>query len=97
MESRRLRRPRRRAAVAPAPAPTNGGTQEALALTLRRLEELVTAAAATHAERAEEWRWYLDYLRQNIADDEPIPREYRLLVSLVFGKLPQVTRALDAL
>jgi hypothetical protein len=66
------------------------GGADTLGLTLWDLDDLVAGAAEERRDRLEEWRWYLDYLRRRSRPDGSIPREYRLLVRLVFGDLPGI-------
>ncbi len=67
---------------------TVGGAQ-VLGLTIAELDELVAAAGVEGDDRVEEWRWYRDYLRRQARPDGSIPRDYRLLVRLVFGDVFQ--------
>jgi hypothetical protein len=71
----------------------SAGSEEAgeaaptLELTVDELARVVEGAAEERPERVSEWRWYVDYLRGRAAADGRIPREYRLLLRLVFGGL----------
>ncbi len=53
--------------------------------TLAELERLVAERSAAEPERAEELRWYLFYLREQVGADELIPPEFDLLLQQVFG------------
>jgi hypothetical protein len=87
VEKPRIARGRRSKRAAASPTVVANG---ALALTFEELDALVAENGERHRDRLEEWRWYLDYLREQAGPRGPIPREYRLLVRLVYGELPQV-------
>jgi hypothetical protein len=55
--------------------------------TLDELERLVAAAADADPLRAEEWRWYLFYLRGFARADGTLDDGFRLLVETAFAPL----------
>lgn len=55
--------------------------------TLPELERLVSLGAELHPGRAEEWRWYLFYLRDFASADGRLPADFGLLVETAFGPL----------
>ena len=59
--------------------------------TLDELEGLVAAAAHTDPERAEEWRWYLFYLRGFAHADGTLDDGFRLLIETAFAPLVERT------
>lgn len=75
----------------PVPEPEPGAVPEpavAGAHNLVALERLVEEAAAAHsADRVEEWRYYLLYLRDHAAIDGSLPESFDFLVWDVFGEL----------
>lgn len=91
---------RRREAARPAPPeaepaeerrgdePSAPAAGAALELTHAELERLVAASAEAHPDRAGDWRWYVEYLRDRADPEGRIPAEYRLLLRLVYGDLP---------
>ena len=56
---------------------------------LTELERLVAEAGGAKAERLEEWRWYLFYLRDFAHADGTLDDTFGLLVETAFGELLQ--------
>lgn len=83
-------RPARRAsAQPPEPSPTpaeQGGWN------LERIDRLIEERAAEDPERAEEWRWYVLYLRDFAAADGTLPPSFDGFVLDVFGDLVGAAR-----
>jgi hypothetical protein len=57
--------------------------------TLTELERLVADAGDANPARAEEWRWYLFYLRDFAQADGTLDDTFTLLVETAFGELLQ--------
>ena len=75
----------------PEPAPEPDPEPEPAAVrrlpTLHELERSVAAAAPAHPELAEEWRWYLFYLRDFARADGSLDDDFGLLVETAFSPL----------
>jgi len=71
----------------PAPGPARVPAAAGALPTLPELERRVAAAASSHPELAEEWRWYLFYLRDFTRADGTLDDGFRLLVETAFAPL----------
>lgn len=82
-------------APAPAPAPPEPESMPESSTVVRRagrwnidvLQRAVDDYGPVSAERAEEWRTYLFFLREHAAADGSLPRQFDGLIADVFGAL----------
>jgi hypothetical protein len=70
----------------PAPAPTRLPKRSRIP-SLSELERLVAREINAHPDRADEWRWYLFYLRDFATVDGELPESFALLVRIAFAAI----------
>jgi hypothetical protein len=70
----------------PAPAPTPPPRRSRMPR-LPELERLVAREIDAHPDRADEWRWYLFYLRDFANVDGELPESFALLVRIAFAAI----------